>query len=590
MMRSQDWGDERGPQQDETQPRIGFLARLWARIITPHPTVTDIGERRRAQLTMGLAFAVTATNLAGLFAAFGVSGAELSIVLFAGLFVACVIAYSLGRTKLYAVGAVLLPVSLSLFSYSLVLVGSQDPSISLYSAIPAALVIGSGLLPFGGLVVLVLGNIVLTGLLPLFTSGMAMSSAGRDAGIFLSIGGLLIVITAFRNGLERARLAELQEANRELTDIRTTLERRVAERTADLERRSLYLSAAAQVSRSVSSILDPDRLIRTVVELIRERFGLYYVGLFQVDEYGEWAVLQAGTGQAGEAMRARGHRIAVGEGMVGWSIANAKARVASQAEADEVRLSMAELPNTRSEAALPLRTRGQVIGALTVQSDRVDAFDEVAMAALQTMADQVSVALDNARLFESNEAVLEETRQTYRELTRGDWLKLLASNQEMGYRFAERDVTQVEDEWPPEMVRAVQTGQRVVEVNAKEAVLSVPLRVRDQVIGVLDLRKPSSAETWTDEERLLIETLADQLGAALESARLYQDTRRRAAREQLVGEVTGRIRETLDLNAVLQTAVREMGLALDVDVVEVRLGTGTDIPGANATPSEEVRP
>jgi GAF domain-containing protein len=136
----------------------------------------------------------------------------------------------------------------------------------------------------------------------------------------------------------------------------------------------------------------------------------------------------------------------------------------------------------------------------------------------------------------------------------------------------------------------VQTGQRVVEVNAKEAVLSVPLRVRDQVIGVLDLRKPSSAETWTDEERLLIETLADQLGAALESARLYQDTRRRAAREQLVGEVTGRIRETLDLNAVLQTAVREMGLALDVDVVEVRLGTGTDNPRANATPSEEVRP
>ncbi len=581
-MRSQDWADERGPQQDETQQRVGFLARLWARVAVPHPAVTGVGERRRAQLTMGMALAITATNLAGLFALLGSSGVTLSIILFAALFAVCLVAYGLGRTRLYAVGAVLLPVSLSLFSFGLVMAGSQDPSISLYSGIPAALVIGSGLLPIGGLVALVLGNIVLTGLLPLFTSGMAMTSAGRDAGIFMSIGGLLIVITAFRNSLERARLAELQVANRELTDIRTTLERRVTERTADLERRSLYLSAAAQVSRSVSSILDPDRLIRTVVELIRERFGLYYVGLFQVDEDGEWAVLQAGTGQAGQAMRTRGHRIAVGEGMVGWSIANAQARVASQAEADVVRLSTTELPDTHSEAALPLRTRGQVIGALTVQSDQADAFDEDAMAALQTMADQVAVALDNARLFEANEAVLEETRQTYRELTRSDWLKLLESNQEMGYRFVERDVTRVEGEWLPEMVRAAQTGQRVIEVNAKEAVLSVPLRVRDQVIGVLDLRKPLSTETWTDEERALIETLADQLGAALESARLYQDTQRRAARERMIGEVTGRMRESLDIEKVLQTAARELGEALRTAQVNVRLIPGDEENGGKA--------
>ena len=141
------------------------------------------------------------------------------------------------------------------------------------------------------------------------------------------------------------------------------LEQHVAERTQELEQRSAYMAASAEVGRAVSSILDADLLIRQVVELIRERFGLYYVGLFLTDEASEWAVLRAGTGDAGQEMLARGHRLKIGlEGMIGWSIANAKARVALYAEEDIVRKVTAELPETRSEAALPLRSRGQVLG------------------------------------------------------------------------------------------------------------------------------------------------------------------------------------------------------------------------------------
>jgi nitrogen fixation/metabolism regulation signal transduction histidine kinase len=126
------------------------------------------------------------------------------------------------------------------------------------------------------------------------------------------------------------------------------LEQRVNERTGELERRSAYLQASTEVGRAASSILDSDQLIRRAVELIRERFDLYYVGLFLVDETREWAVLQAGTGEAGRAMLARGHRLRVGEGMVGWSVAHAQARIALEAEEDAVRKVAPELPETRS--------------------------------------------------------------------------------------------------------------------------------------------------------------------------------------------------------------------------------------------------
>jgi HAMP domain-containing protein len=142
----------------------------------------------------------------------------------------------------------------------------------------------------------------------------------------------------------------------QLRDLIGSLEHRVYERTQELERRSSYLQASAVVSQAATSILETDELVRQVVELIQEQFGLYYVGLFLVDESSEWAVLRAGTGEAGRSMLARGHRIKVGEGMVGWSVVHAEPRVALEAEEDVVRLATAELPDTRSEATLPLRS------------------------------------------------------------------------------------------------------------------------------------------------------------------------------------------------------------------------------------------
>lgn len=208
----------------------------------------------------------------------------------------------------------------------------------------------------------------------------------------------------------------------QLQDLIGSLEQRVADRTQALEQRSAYLEASAKVGRTASSILEANELIRQVVELIRERFGLYYVGLFEVDPAGEWAVLRAGTGMAGQAMLARQHQLKIGgESMIGWCIANAEARITQTAEEDAFHSATPELPETRAEAALPLRSRGQIIGALTVQSDQPGAFEEATITVLQTLADQVAVALTNAHLFAQAQQRTAEAEAASQALTKQMW-------------------------------------------------------------------------------------------------------------------------------------------------------------------------
>jgi GAF domain-containing protein/HAMP domain-containing protein len=366
----------------------------------------------------------------------------------------------------------------------------------------------------------------------------------------------------------------------QLRELIGGLEERVAARTLELERRSTYLEASAEVASAASSILKVEQLIQQMVELIRQRFSLYYVGLFLVDEIGEWAVLQAGTGEAGRVMLARPHRVKVGEGMIGWCVANAQPRIALDVGEDAVRLETDELPETRSEAALPLRARGRVVGALTVQSDQPAAFDQEIITVFQSMADQIAIALENARLFAESHAALEAAGRAYGELSREAWISLLQARPDMGYRSDEHGVITLEETWRPEMVRALQEKKVIRGDGAGEEEkipLAVPIRVRGEVIGVLDTHKPAEEGGWTDEEVALLEELTDQLGEALEGARLYRDTQRRAAREQLISHVVNRMRSAVDMETLMQTTIREVANILGVSSAFVQLGIGAGV-------------
>jgi GAF domain-containing protein len=400
--------------------------------------------------------------------------------------------------------------------------------------------------------------------------------------IILGVFGLISWLSSsnLANALKEAsqNASALAESNRELQSSRALLEINAR----DLERRAIQLEAAAAVGQAATSILETERLTRRVVEVIREQFGLYYVGLFLMDDAGspderggEWAVLQAGTGEAGQAMLARGHRLRIdGGSMIGWSIAHSQVRIAQKVEEDAVHLPTPELPDTRSEAALPLRSRGQVLGALTVQSDQPAAFDQDAIVVLQTMADQVAVALDNARLFAEAKAALEATHRAYGELSREAWAELLRVQPGLGYSSGERGVTRIggirRTEMEQEMEKRATVQGDSSGTKAKHP-LAVPLKVRGNVLGILDTYKPGDAGEWTPEEVTLVEALADQVGMALESARLYNDAQRRAIHERLVSEISDKLRRATDMDTLMQTAIREMAAALDAPSTFVQL-------------------
>ncbi len=404
----------------------------------------------------------------------------------------------------------------------------------------------------------------------------------------LVLTGLLLrhATNSMSQALERARSNERAqiEANRELEAMRASLEEQVADRTRGLERRSVQLQAATEVGRAATSILEPEQLIWQVVELIRERFELYHVGLFQIDTTGRWAEYRAGAGEAGRTLATQGFRLEVGgASTIGWCTLYGQTRVAQDVNKETVRAEHPLVPKTRSEAALPLIARGQVIGALSVQSSQQDAFDADTVAALQSMADQVAVALDNARLFAESQEALEATRRAYGELSRQTWTEMLRTRADWGYSYAHQSIAPAEGDWQPEMVHAAQAGQIALrspkpvegeEDGAEGPMLAMPLRVRDQVVGALGFYRDIQDETWTAEETALLETLVSQLGVALESAQLFEETQRRAAQDRLLGEVTTRMRETLDMDTVLQTAIREIGQALGIAEVEVRMGRG----------------
>jgi GAF domain-containing protein/HAMP domain-containing protein len=370
------------------------------------------------------------------------------------------------------------------------------------------------------------------------------------------------------------RTSELQVRGSQLEAIAAELRAN----TIELDERSSYLQTIADVNRIVATILDPEELMRQVVELIRERFNLYYVGLFLVDAARQNAWLRAGTGQMGQNMLQRKHFIPVGAGMIGWTIEHAEPRIALQAGEDEVRLASPDLPDTRSEAALPLRSRDVVIGALSIQSSIADDFTDENITLYQTLADQVAVALDNARLYHQSQEALQSLREAYGQQSAETWQRMLRTRTDLAYRSDSRGVEKAPDIWYPEMDTALKQGSLVTETTPEDDTgadavhpLAIPIKVRGQVVGVFDARRELERGTWLPEDITLMQTVVEQLGVAIESAQLYQETQNRAERERMVAEITGKLRASNDPKEILQTAAAELRRALHAKDAHVLL-------------------
>jgi transcriptional regulator with GAF, ATPase, and Fis domain len=215
-----------------------------------------------------------------------------------------------------------------------------------------------------------------------------------------------------------ARRAELEAANRQQAEINRQLERAVSQS----QRRATMLQASAEVSRAITQIRDPDLLLSQITQLISHHFGFYHAGVFLIDEAGQYAALRAANSEGGQRMLARRHKLGVGsESIVGRVTNTGQARITLDVDADAIYFDNPDMPDTRSEMALPLRIEDQIIGALDVQSIEEAAFDEEDVAVLATLADQVAIALENLRLFQQTQEALAEAEEVSRRYLHQEW-------------------------------------------------------------------------------------------------------------------------------------------------------------------------
>lgn len=364
--------------------------------------------------------------------------------------------------------------------------------------------------------------------------------------------------------------------NRMTNQLRDTLgglERRVAERTADLdmarlfsERRAQELHSISEISRAISTEQRLEILLPLITRLVSERFEFYHAGIFFVDDTQRFAYLQAANSEGGQKMLARGHRLEVGTGLVGTVAQTGKPRIALDVGTDAAFFDNPDLPDTHSEMALPLNIRGRTIGVLDVQSTKTGAFTEYDANTLGILADQIAIAIENARLFGQTQQAREEAEALYTQVIRQEWATFGERETKIGYRQTPTGGKPLAKPVDTDDIRQALEKGHVVVIDGKEnksqPTITIPVKLRGHTIGALNIKSPTRNRKWSQDEIDLVQAVSDRLALALDNVRLLQESQRRAAKEAKIGEVSARIGASVNMRNVLQTAVEELGRAL----------------------------
>jgi GAF domain-containing protein/HAMP domain-containing protein len=322
-----------------------------------------------------------------------------------------------------------------------------------------------------------------------------------------------------------------------LDNLQSTLEQQVKERTK-------LLTATNEVGRVASSILDPDKLLNNVANLITEQFNYYYAAIYLLDPSGKWAELREATGQAGGVLKQNRHRLeTTGRSMVATCIRERTPRIAQNTAEEKQRFENPLLPYTRSEIALPLIVGDRVLGALDVQSTKPSDFELEVIETMLNMASQVAVALENARLFQEAQQSINELRSIQKQYLLAGWTSVKSYNKELEYSIGD----------PGE------TSNHLMESS---------ISLRDQILGQITL---DGVEKWTAEQQSLVDAVSAQAAIALENARLVAESRQIAMRERTMAEINSKIWSSASIDGILQTVVRELGRRLGASNASIEL-------------------
>ncbi|MEP7290164.1 MAG: GAF domain-containing protein [Chloroflexota bacterium] len=347
-------------------------------------------------------------------------------------------------------------------------------------------------------------------------------------------------------------------------------------------------NVTTQIAQRISRRAGLSDLLNNTVEDIHSSYGdIYHVQIFLTDERDEAAALAASTGEVGKLLLQRQHSLPVGSrSVVGTVTQMGQPVIARAGAADSLHRHNEFLPDTLVEAGFPLKIGDSVIGVLDLQSRLSDAFAEEDVPIFQSLADSVAVAIDNARLFEQTEqrlqenqglveqmrAAMSEVERLNRSLTQSVWTQYLGNKGEqlsVDVDFSTHIVGRSGGSTPT-LSAAMETNQLVQKPSRDGVIVSMPLRVRGLVVGAMEFEL--QGEALAPEDASLVQAVAERFGLAVESTRLYEESRRVAQRETMLNEIGSRLQRTNSINAVLTEAARGLQTTLGANRVAIRLG------------------
>lgn len=543
------------------------------------PIFADAEKTRAAKLLHQVAWANAILPLLGLIVALAVpANAKFVLAPSAIIAIAVVIALifnNAGQTTLAS--AILVFVNLAIITLLDYLAGGEARPLILLGVI--SILLGGLLLGQRGIFVVAIYLALQHGLfasLNIAGTLTAKSSLQPAQNIIVPAFGYVVIalifyfaISRLQSAAEQARTSEkqLQTSNFELRNLTESLEERVTERTYELEkqrnltaRRSRQFEGVVQVSRAINSTHNLAELLPQITEVISEQFGFYHVGIFLTDSLNQYAVLSAANSAGGKTMLQRGHQLKIGaQGIVGYVTRSGTPRIALDVGADSVHFNNPDLPRTRSEMALPLKSGEEIIGALDIQSYEQNAFSQEDVEALEALADQVSLAIQNARLLDQTNRLLAEAETIQKQYQKDTWSRLSREKRVTGYKYTVAGATPLDE------------GE-VSQSNANKKEVLVPIALRGEKIGSLVVQVPANEKVNSDQMDL-IKAVAERVALSAENARLFEETARRAEREQIVSDLAAKISASVRTENILKTTAKELNQILDGAEVFIKLGT-----------------
>ncbi len=396
--------------------------------------------------------------------------------------------------------------------------------------------------------------------------------------IVIFTGLMIFILSSLEGAITRmqANARDLESVNRDLRLARARLEENQAELLAaneQLKRRAERIGGIAAIAKTITVVQELERLLPVVVEAVSDRFKFEHVGVYLLEDSGQSAALNASSSDEGRQSQLDGSRVKVGsESLIGIVTERGEPRVGHPTEKN---LHGFEHPEARSLLALPLKTREIVIGALDIQSAQENAFTQEDVAALQILADQIAIAIQNARSAERARGALQQAEIASRQLIGKGWKEIAGSAEAKGYRY-----DGIKLEALQEITKPAQAGNSVI----------VPVRLRGQVIGKLRINPADQTRQLTDDESAMAEATAERVALALESSRLLEEAQNRAQREAFLGELSSKLSASYQLDSIVRDTVEELGKSLRTTTVTFQLVNPSSHPGRLDTISDETIP